>query len=133
MEFGSGTFHIFLTLPGSNRHYLEYCLLWRKKNKLKQLEERNPQGKMRTNHKFNPLVSDPRSRMHMVVSHLSARSGLDTTILGTKKTCHILTKQKHMVQNTLKYSVILLLASERPLLLSIPSKQNQLHISNSNR
>lgn len=38
-------------------------------------------------------------------------------------------EQKH----TLKYSVILLLASERPLLLRIPSKEKQIHISNSKR
>lgn len=30
-----------------------------------------------------------------------------------------------MIQNTLKYSVILLLASERPLLLRIPSNKGQ--------
>lgn len=38
-------------------------------------------------------------------------------------------EQKH----TLKYSVILLLASERPLLLRIPSKEKQIHILNSKR
>lgn len=65
----------------------------------------------------------------MVVGNISARSALYTTILATKETCHILMEQKH----TLKYSVILLLASERPLLLRIPSKEKQIHISNSKR
>lgn len=65
----------------------------------------------------------------MVVGHISAKSALYNTILATKETCHILIEQKH----TLKYSVILLLASERPLLLRMPSKENQLHISNSKR
>lgn len=65
----------------------------------------------------------------MVVGNISARSALYTTIPATKETCHILMEQKH----TLKYSVILLLASERPLLLRIPSKEKQIHISNSKR
>lgn len=69
----------------------------------------------------------------MLVGYISGRSALyyHYVILATKETCHILIEQKHTIQNTLKYSVILLLASERPLLLRIPSKEKQLHISNS--
>ena len=77
---------------------------------------------MRINNKFNtscPVTPDP-GFITMVVDHINGRSELCTTTLN----CYPYGTKKHIIQNTLKYSVILLLASERPLLLRIPSKRN---------